>query len=213
MSRAVAPIHRGTSMELTLPSTQGALRHTRIPGPRGAGAQGPRAALRCVGAGLCHVSGGPAGGQAGGSHGPAEHPNPPRYTVLTGSPPFEAAERQELYQRIRAVQYPLPSCLSARARALLAQLLALEPTARPNLQDVLDHSFFSQVCEGGGAATSTQTHGASLPVSAQGFTPDTLPPHACHTVPILSLLWGWLCHERRAAATSSTKRSSFLTRI
>uniref|UniRef100_A0A669QMD5 Protein kinase domain-containing protein n=1 Tax=Phasianus colchicus TaxID=9054 RepID=A0A669QMD5_PHACC len=110
------------------------------------------------------------------------------YTVLTGSPPFGAAERQELYQRIRAVQYPLPSCLSARAQALLTQLLAPEPTARPNLQDVLDHSFFSQ-----------------------GFTPATLPPHACHTVPILSLLWGWLCHERRAAATSSSRRSSFLT--
>lgn len=137
---------------------------------------------------------------------------PPRYTVLTGSPPFEAAERQELYQHIRAVQYPLPSCLSARAQALLSQLLAPQPLARPNLQDVLHHSFFSQVWGEVGAAMGTGMHGESLSVSAQGFTPATLPPHACHTVPIFSLLWGWLCRERRAAATSGTRRSSFLSR-
>ncbi|XP_021234695.1 inactive serine/threonine-protein kinase PLK5, partial [Numida meleagris] len=101
------------------------------------------------------------------------------YAVLTGSPPFEAAGRQELYQRIRAARYPLPSRLSPRARSLLAQLLVPEPTARPGLQDVLTHKFFTQ-----------------------GFTPDTLPPHACHAVPVLSLLRGWLRWGRRAAATS-----------
>ncbi|NXK53015.1 PLK5 kinase, partial [Chauna torquata] len=66
------------------------------------------------------------------------------YTVLTGSPPFEAAERQELYQRIRAARYPLPGHLSPHAQALLARLLAPEPAARPSLQDVLDHAFFTQ---------------------------------------------------------------------
>lgn len=201
----------GTSMELTVPSTQGALRHAGIPGPRGAGVQRPRAALRCVGAGLRHVSGGPAGGQ-GVPTALLSTPTPPRYVVLTGSPPFEAAERQELHQRIRAGQYPTPSCLSSHAQALLAQLLAPEPTARPNLQDVLDHSFFSKVWGGGGATTDPQSHGESVPVTAQGFTPATLPPHACHAVPILSLLWGWLCHERRAAVASSIRRSRFLTR-
>ncbi|NXL87591.1 PLK5 kinase, partial [Alectura lathami] len=49
------------------------------------------------------------------------------YTVLVGSPPFEGAQQQELYQRIRAAQYPLPAHLSPRARALLALLLAPEP--------------------------------------------------------------------------------------
>ncbi|NXN24690.1 PLK2 kinase, partial [Nycticryphes semicollaris] len=67
------------------------------------------------------------------------------YTLLMGTPPFEAAQRQELYQRIRAVRYPLSPHLSPRARALIACILAPEPTARPSLRDMLDHSFFTQV--------------------------------------------------------------------
>ncbi|NXJ14939.1 PLK2 kinase, partial [Odontophorus gujanensis] len=67
------------------------------------------------------------------------------YTVLMGSPPFEAAGRRELYQCIRGVRYPPPHCLSPRARALITQLLNPEPTARPSLQDVLQHGFFTQV--------------------------------------------------------------------
>ncbi|NXC77486.1 PLK2 kinase, partial [Anhinga anhinga] len=67
------------------------------------------------------------------------------YMVLTGSPPFEAANRQELYRRIRAARYPLPPNLSPRARALIARLLAPEPAERPSLRDVLDHGFFTQV--------------------------------------------------------------------
>ncbi|XP_064325936.1 inactive serine/threonine-protein kinase PLK5 isoform X1 [Phalacrocorax carbo] len=83
------------------------------------------------------------------------------YAALTGSPPFEAAHRQELYRRIRAAQYPLPTHLSPRARALIARLLAPEPAERPSLRDMLDHGFFTQ-----------------------GFTPDRLPPHACRSAPV-----------------------------
>ncbi|NXX81717.1 PLK2 kinase, partial [Urocolius indicus] len=67
------------------------------------------------------------------------------YTVLTGSPPFQAARRQELYRRIRAARYPPAPNLSPHARALVAHLLTPEPTARPSLQDVLHHGFFTQV--------------------------------------------------------------------
>ncbi|NXX03900.1 PLK5 kinase, partial [Larus smithsonianus] len=67
------------------------------------------------------------------------------YAALTGSPPFEAAHRQELYQCIRAARYLLSPHLSPRARALIARLLAPEPAARPSLRDVLDHGFFTQV--------------------------------------------------------------------
>ncbi|NXX97336.1 PLK5 kinase, partial [Centropus bengalensis] len=74
------------------------------------------------------------------------------YTALTGSPPFEGAQRQELYQSIWAARYPLSPHLSPRARALLARLLAPEPTARPSLQEVLDDSFFTQVGAGTGHA-------------------------------------------------------------
>ncbi|XP_066839771.1 inactive serine/threonine-protein kinase PLK5-like isoform X3 [Anser cygnoides] len=91
------------------------------------------------------------------------------YAVLTGSPPFPfgAAGRQELYGRIRAAQYPLPARLSPQARALLGRLLVPEPAARASLGEVLDHGFFTQ-----------------------GFTPDSLPPHACRAVPVFCLLRG-----------------------
>ncbi|NXV79705.1 PLK5 kinase, partial [Atlantisia rogersi] len=67
------------------------------------------------------------------------------YMALTGSAPFEAAHRQELYQRIRAARYLLPPHLSPSARALITCLLTPEPAARPSLRDVLDHGFFTQV--------------------------------------------------------------------
>ncbi|NXP52196.1 PLK5 kinase, partial [Heliornis fulica] len=67
------------------------------------------------------------------------------YAALTGSPPFAAARRQELYQRIRAAQYPLPPHLSPGARTLITQLLAPTPAARPSLRDMLEHGFFTQV--------------------------------------------------------------------
>ncbi|NWH25166.1 PLK1 kinase, partial [Grus americana] len=70
------------------------------------------------------------GGRAGGTPGPSEGPDPPRYVALTGSPPFKAAHQQELYRRIQAARYPLPPHLSPHA--LIARLLAPEPTARPS---------------------------------------------------------------------------------
>lgn len=130
-----------------------------------------------------------------GGPGPPEPPDPPRYAVLTGSPPFEAAERQELFRRIRAARYPLPPNLSPRARALIARLLVPEPTARPSLPDVLAHGFFTQV---GGPAGGHGPPGdlggrGSLPLAPQGFTPARLSPRACHSVPIFvghdSLRW------------------------
>ncbi|NXU47517.1 PLK5 kinase, partial [Turnix velox] len=67
------------------------------------------------------------------------------YLSLTGSPPFEAGERQELNRRIRAGLFPPSPHLSPPARALLALLLAPDPAARPSLRDLLLHRFFTQV--------------------------------------------------------------------
>ncbi|XP_066061549.1 inactive serine/threonine-protein kinase PLK5-like [Chamaea fasciata] len=83
------------------------------------------------------------------------------YTLLSGRAPFEAAPRPELYRLIRGARYPPPARLSARARALIAHMLHPEPAARPSLAAVMGHPFLSQ-----------------------GFTPHTLPPRACHSVPI-----------------------------
>ncbi|NWI69842.1 PLK2 kinase, partial [Todus mexicanus] len=72
------------------------------------------------------------------------------YVALTGSPPFAAAQRQELYRQIRAARYPLPPHPSPPAPALIAHMLTPEPSARPSPRDLLDHGFFTQVwgCRG-----------------------------------------------------------------
>ena len=138
---------------------------------------------------------------------PLSSRTPPRYMALTGSPPFEAAHRQELYRRIRAARYPLPSHLSPRARALIARLLAPEPAGRPSLRDVLDHGFFTQVWGWRGwdrahrdTAGDTE-RGVSLPLAPQGFTPDRLPPRACRSVPIF-MGQDPLCRLLRGAAAA-----------
>jgi len=111
----------------------------------------------------------------GGAPGPAEQPDPPRYAALTGSPPFEAAHRQELYRRIRAARYPLPPHLSPHARALIARLLTPEPAARPSLPDTLAHPFFTQVRGRRGGTQPTRRRGT------RGVTASCCPGlHAGH---------------------------------
>ncbi|OWK11787.1 hypothetical protein Celaphus_00003569 [Cervus elaphus hippelaphus] len=83
------------------------------------------------------------------------------YMVLTGVPPFVAAPLSEMYQNIRDGRYPEPAHLSANARRLIARLLAPNPAERPSLDHLLQDDFFTQ-----------------------GFTPDRLPPHSCHSPPI-----------------------------
>ncbi|XP_061046885.1 LOW QUALITY PROTEIN: inactive serine/threonine-protein kinase PLK5 [Eubalaena glacialis] len=86
------------------------------------------------------------------------------YMVLTGAPPFVAAPLSEMYQNIRDGRYPEPAHLSPNARRLIARLLAPNPAERPSLDHLLQDDFFTQ-----------------------GFTPDRLPPHSCHSLPIFSL--------------------------
>ncbi|KAM9106626.1 inactive serine/threonine-protein kinase PLK5 [Megaptera novaeangliae] len=86
------------------------------------------------------------------------------YMVLTGAPPFVAAPLSEMYQNIRDGRYPEPAHLSPNARHLIARLLAPNPAERPSLDHLLQDDFFTQ-----------------------GFTPDRLPPHSCHSLPIFSI--------------------------
>ncbi|XP_038167496.1 inactive serine/threonine-protein kinase PLK5 isoform X1 [Arvicola amphibius] len=82
------------------------------------------------------------------------------YTVLTGTPPFAAAPLSEMYCHIREGHYPEPAHLSPSARSLIARLLAPDPAERPSLDLLLQDDFFTQ-----------------------GFTPERLPPHCCHSPP------------------------------
>uniref|UniRef100_A0A671F5D8 Polo like kinase 5 (inactive) n=1 Tax=Rhinolophus ferrumequinum TaxID=59479 RepID=A0A671F5D8_RHIFE len=86
------------------------------------------------------------------------------YMVLTGAPPFVAAPLSEMYQNIRDGRYPEPAHLSPNARRLIARLLAPNPAERPSLDHLLQDDFFTQ-----------------------GFTPDRLPPHSCHSPPIFAI--------------------------
>uniref|UniRef100_H0XQV8 Serine/threonine-protein kinase PLK n=1 Tax=Otolemur garnettii TaxID=30611 RepID=H0XQV8_OTOGA len=86
------------------------------------------------------------------------------YMVLTGTPPFMAAPLSEMYQNIRDGHYPEPAHLSPNARHLIARLLAPNPGERPSLDHLLEDDFFTQ-----------------------GFTPDRLPPHSCHSPPIFTI--------------------------
>ncbi|XP_046493785.1 inactive serine/threonine-protein kinase PLK5 isoform X3 [Equus quagga] len=70
----------------------------------------------------------------------------------------------EMYQNIRASRYPEPAHLSPAARCLIARLLAPDPAERPSLEQLLQDDFFTQ-----------------------GFTPDRLPPHSCHSPPIFAI--------------------------
>ncbi|XP_047387703.1 inactive serine/threonine-protein kinase PLK5 [Sciurus carolinensis] len=85
------------------------------------------------------------------------------YTVLTGTPPFVAASLSEMYQNIREGRYPEPADLSPHARRLIARLLAPDPAERPSLDHLLQDDFFTQ-----------------------GFTPERLPPHSCHSPPLFT---------------------------
>ncbi|XP_013360743.1 PREDICTED: inactive serine/threonine-protein kinase PLK5 isoform X10 [Chinchilla lanigera] len=82
------------------------------------------------------------------------------YTALTGSPPFPVAPPSEMYQSILDGRYPEPAHLSPSARHLIARLLAPNPAERPSLDQLLQDDFFTQ-----------------------GFTPERLPPHSCHSPP------------------------------
>lgn len=117
----------------------------------------------------------------------------PRYTVLTGTPPFPAAPLSETYQNIRDGHYLEPTHLSPSARSLIARLLAPDPSERPSLDHLLQDDFFSQVRRGspawapGGPRTHPDPGLTPSSPTPQGFTPERLPPHSCHSPPVFAL--------------------------
>ncbi|XP_055463631.1 inactive serine/threonine-protein kinase PLK5, partial [Psammomys obesus] len=107
---------------------------------------------------------GTSGRGGGGGRGFTLRSSARRYTVLTGTPPFAAAAPlSEMYQNIRNGHYPEPTQLSPSARSLIARLLAPDPSERPSLDHLLQDDFFTQ-----------------------GFTPERLPPHSCHSPPVFA---------------------------
>lgn len=68
------------------------------------------------------------------------------YTLLVGKPPFETSDVKTTYRRIRMNAYSFPDNvpMSEQSKSLITRILILEPSRRPNLEDILAHDFFHQ---------------------------------------------------------------------
>ena len=68
------------------------------------------------------------------------------YTLIIGKPPFETPDVKTTYKKIRMNSYTFPDHIpiSDPARNLITRILNLDPTKRPNLNDILAHPFLNQ---------------------------------------------------------------------
>ncbi len=67
------------------------------------------------------------------------------YTLLVGVPPFETANVEATYKRIRANIYSFPEdvFISDNAKLLVKQILHPVPECRPSLEEIINHRFFT----------------------------------------------------------------------
>lgn len=66
------------------------------------------------------------------------------YTLLIGKPPFETSDVKTTYRRIKMNAYSFPDhiTISEQARNLITKILNLDPSKRPNLDEIREHAFF-----------------------------------------------------------------------
>ena len=67
------------------------------------------------------------------------------YTLLIGKPPYETSDVKTTYNRIKTNTYTFPEhiVISAPARDIITKILNLDPAKRPNLDEILAHSFIN----------------------------------------------------------------------
>ena len=84
------------------------------------------------------------------------------YTLLIGRPPFQSKDVNEIYSKIKKVQFEFPEdiSLSEDAKFLINACLQSRPELRPNTQQIKQFSWFKQFIP------------ALLPVSALSSVPD-----------------------------------------
>ena len=68
------------------------------------------------------------------------------YTLIIGKTPFETRDVKTTYKRIKMNAYTFPenAIVSEAAKNLIAQILVLDPSKRPTLDQILTHDFFNQ---------------------------------------------------------------------
>ena len=61
------------------------------------------------------------------------------YTLIIGKPPFETPDVKTTYKKIRMNSYSFPEHvpISDAAKNLITKILNLDPTKRPNLDEIL----------------------------------------------------------------------------
>lgn len=64
------------------------------------------------------------------------------FELLTGSPPFEGANQNELFDSILNFRIKWPKGFSGVARDLVSKLLKTNPQERINLDEVTNHPWF-----------------------------------------------------------------------
>lgn len=64
------------------------------------------------------------------------------FELLTGTPPFEGANQNELFDNILHFRIKWPKSFSGVAKDLVSKLLKTNPTERIALDDIPNHPWF-----------------------------------------------------------------------
>ena len=85
------------------------------------------------------------------------------FTLLVGKPPFESKDFKITYQRITENIYSFPEdvTLSINAKNLIRELLHPDAACRPTIEEILEHSFFTD-----------NIIPNSVPISSMRFPPN-----------------------------------------
>jgi polo-like kinase 1 len=85
--------------------------------------------------------------------------------LILGKPPFETPDVKTTYKKIRMNSYSFPDHvpISDAARNLITKILNLDPTKRPNLDEILGHHFLNN---GGSIPRSLPLSTLACPPSA-----------------------------------------------
>jgi 5'-AMP-activated protein kinase, catalytic alpha subunit len=64
------------------------------------------------------------------------------FAILCGSLPFDDENIRNLFKKIKAGQYSIPSYVSPSARDLLSRMLVIDPLKRATMKEVMVHPWF-----------------------------------------------------------------------
>jgi serine/threonine protein kinase len=67
------------------------------------------------------------------------------FELLTGSPPFEGGNQNELFSNILALKIKWPKGFSGIAKDLISKLLKIDPKQRIVIQDITEHPWFKSI--------------------------------------------------------------------